>query len=137
MTEHPAKDCTADEIAVFEQIGIGHDLGHHSKIINTLLRKELIERHLSGYEMPIPIHMQWCAWCSENVTDEELEEGPDSPAEHPTGGAMRIMREQRVIIAGLLAALKELLLFGSSSQANIFAIRDRARAAIAKAEGEK
>jgi len=61
---------------VFEQIAIGNDGGHHPKVLQALLDKGLIERgeqQLGGwppmtvyrYWVPIPIHMEWCEWCSE------------------------------------------------------------------------
>ncbi len=121
MTEHPAKDCTAAEIAIFEQIAIGQDRGHLLTSVARLVAMGLVVACRGGWEVPIPIHVQWCSWCSENITDEQLEEGPDSPAE-------------------LLAALKGLLAyvedkgdahgFHTAHESDV----ERARAAISRAE---
>lgn len=62
---------------VFEQIAIGNDAGHPQTIIVPLLRKGLIteiqektrdrfgEFSIYRYEVPLPIHMEWCAWCAQ------------------------------------------------------------------------
>ena len=85
MTEHPAAKCTKRQREVFEQIAVGNDLGHHRRTIDALTRKGLVEqigtrvlgRDALGaitipiYEVPIPLHMQFCRWASENIDDEE------------------------------------------------------------------
>ena len=91
-TLHPAKaaKCTPRQIEAFEQIGAGvsHPTGFKPSIFEALLTKGLIEVcgvktlsvdrfgpvQLPEYQQPIHIHMQWCKWCSENISDEELEE---------------------------------------------------------------
>lgn len=67
---------------VFEQIAIGFDQFHHHKTIEALEKKGLIIRRetkvygrgntvldrmpmtVYRYEVPIPIHMEWCQWCT-------------------------------------------------------------------------
>lgn len=66
---------------VFGQISIGNDLFHPEKLIKILLKKGLIEKSLQPimsednnsvllfiprYEIPIPVHIEWCVWCSKN-----------------------------------------------------------------------
>lgn len=80
MMEHPAANCTERQRAAFEQIGIGQDAGHHPATLAALESKGLIAstREIEGYppvtikryHVPLPLHMQWCAWCSENVGGE-------------------------------------------------------------------
>ena len=61
------------QAAVFEQIAVNNDGGHNPNTIKALLRKGLIAQteERSGpfvtfrYYVPIPIHMEWCRWCSE------------------------------------------------------------------------
>lgn len=86
MTEHPAKGCTKRQIETFEAIAVGQAFGHHPKVIDGLLRKGLIEitEQTVGRDrfgsiivraayVPLPIHAQWCEWCGENVSDDELQ----------------------------------------------------------------
>ena len=72
---------------VFEQIAIGQDAGHHPATLAALERKGLIVAEtatdrqgwppvtIKRYYVPVLLHMQWCAWCSENVGDDPVEEG--------------------------------------------------------------
>ena len=86
-TEHPAiaAKCTKRQIEVFEQIATGNT-SHPKKIVDVLLGKKLVclQEHESKDKLgvfkwqepfvPANIHFQWCCWCDENITDEELEE---------------------------------------------------------------
>lgn len=73
------KGLTFIQNAAFEQVAIGNDSGINSKTADALIKKGLIERHeekrgvlkIYRYQVPIPIHMEWCKWCSENIKDEE------------------------------------------------------------------
>ena len=67
--------------AVFDQICVGNDGGHHPRTLDLLFRKGLVEWYdedLGGrppmtvkrYVVPIPIHMAWCEVCSEDAGDE-------------------------------------------------------------------
>jgi hypothetical protein len=84
---HPCAGMSKRAREVFEQIAIGNDGFHHPKVIASLLRFGLIERHgvetesgirgikmtIDRYTVPLLVHMEWCAWCGENVSDEEIE----------------------------------------------------------------
>ena len=82
MTQHPAANCTERQRRVFEQIAIAQDVGHHPATLAVLERKGLITSKtengrqgslpvtIKRYHVPLPLHMQWCAWCSENVDDD-------------------------------------------------------------------
>lgn len=89
-TPHPARaaGCTPKQIEAFEQIGAGvrYPSGFSPKTFEALLKKGLIEicgfkifRDRCGefkipeFQQPLPVHYQWCTWCGENVSDEELE----------------------------------------------------------------
>lgn len=66
---------TAKQLDALGQIALGNDGGHHPKTLKALQERGLIERHAVRavgerlpfydihYSVPIPIHMQWCAWC--------------------------------------------------------------------------
>ena len=85
MVDHPCKGMTKAQIAAFEQIATGVALppAHH-KTLAALEAKGLIVRtpnkvlgrdgfgavSIPQYAVPINVHMQWCEWCAENVTDE-------------------------------------------------------------------
>jgi hypothetical protein len=91
-TPHPAKaaGCSKRQIEAFEQIGAGvtRPSGYSDKVFLALLEKGLIEVcgvkvlckdrfgtvQVPEFQQPLPVHIQWCKWCSENVTEEELEE---------------------------------------------------------------
>ena len=87
MTDHPCKGLSKTAIEIFELIGTGQTPPYNRVAINVLERRGLIiktgERVLTRdrfgevkvpvYEVPIPIHMQWCQWCAENVKDEDDE----------------------------------------------------------------
>lgn len=82
---HPCVGLSASVIKTFEEIACGLDSSFRPKVIRTLLDAGLIElvgERLLGrdafgaikvpvYEVPTPIHIQWCAWCAENVEDAE------------------------------------------------------------------
>lgn len=85
MTEHPAKGCTKSQIAAFEQIAIGQRIPWTQKTIDALLAKGLIEKMgdevicrdrfgtvtVQVYEVPIPAHIQFCQWASEQEATGE------------------------------------------------------------------
>jgi hypothetical protein len=86
-TQHPCAGLTKRAREVFEQIAIGNDGAHHPQVIAKLLRAGLIEQHdeqvpsgirglsmtVHRYGVPLLVHMQWCAWCDENVTQADIE----------------------------------------------------------------
>lgn len=71
---------------MFEQIAIGQDACHYPATLATLERKGLIVSEtetdrqgwppvtIKRYHVPLTLHIQWCAWCSENVGDDLAEE---------------------------------------------------------------
>ncbi len=71
---------------VLGAIAIGEDTGHNLRVIRALAGKGLIEgteQTLSAppfqgltimcWEVPVWVHIQWCAWCSEHYPDSEPE----------------------------------------------------------------
>ncbi len=65
MTEHPCKNLTNAQRRAFERIAIGQNPECRWSIIDVLLRAGGIYE-IPSFVVPIPIHMQWCQWCSEN-----------------------------------------------------------------------
>lgn len=77
MREHPCKGMTKAQRAAFEQIAINqHPYATH-KTLKALREKGLIDyreitigRDALGkitvpeWFVPLPVHAQWCAWCS-------------------------------------------------------------------------
>lgn len=76
---------TEKERKVLGLIAINQDGGHSPVILIKLLKLGLIESHrdpfltrrfglrnVNRYRMPMPIHLNWCEWCSENITEEEM-----------------------------------------------------------------
>lgn len=72
------RNLTDQQSQVFEQIAIGNDTRHNYATIKSLLRKGFIERvgqmertksglviEINRYQVPLPIHIEWCAWCSQ------------------------------------------------------------------------
>lgn len=71
---------TANQTRVFEQIAIGNDGGHNPATVTSLINKgfviRLIDRPVGRdvlgiisvpqYDVPIPIHYEWCQWCADN-----------------------------------------------------------------------
>ena len=84
MTQHPCHGRSELQVAVFEQIATGMDRGHHPATLKALLEAGLIvgktktyasidgDFRIVRFHVPIPIHMQWCQWCCENVTDDAI-----------------------------------------------------------------
>jgi hypothetical protein len=81
MTDHPAKaaGCTKRQCEVFERIASGVTNPRAAQVtLKALFDKgliasewEVVGRDVFGvikmprWHVPIPIHMQWCSWCSE------------------------------------------------------------------------
>lgn len=74
-------------IMIFEALAVGAPPPRYSpKSIAALIKRGLIEQtgertlghdafglvKVPVYEVPIHAHMQWCAWCAENVSDKEI-----------------------------------------------------------------
>lgn len=78
MTEHPCNGMTKAQIATFERVAINMPPTATMKTILALIERGLIVKteHVIGrdalgdiaineYHVPLPIHAQWCEWCSE------------------------------------------------------------------------
>ncbi len=76
----------AKQAAAFEQIATGNDRGHHPATLRALVNKGYISEWaqtigrdgfgditVMRYEVPIPVHIRWCEWCSENYADDEID----------------------------------------------------------------
>ena len=84
MAEHPAMaaKCTKHQIKIFELIAVRGPCLASQRTLDALHSKGLIEfiEHKEKDRLgtftfkepyvPLPIHMQWCEWCAENVDDE-------------------------------------------------------------------
>lgn len=81
VTRHPCHGRSNRSREVFEHIAIGNDGGHHPVTLNALVAAKSINRYwqkhgrlnIKRYCVPLNVHMQWCEWCDENVTDDEIE----------------------------------------------------------------
>lgn len=85
-TKHPCAGLSTLTKSVFEGIACGFNASFHPATIKSLLAAELVvqigERivgqdnfgtiKVAVYEVPLAVHMQWCAWCAENVVDDDL-----------------------------------------------------------------
>jgi hypothetical protein len=87
MTDHPCKGMPNRAILAFEQIatGIALPAGTPNGIYAKLLERGVIERagdkllrdglgdySIPQYAVPLPVHMQWCEWCSEQPDIEGI-----------------------------------------------------------------
>jgi hypothetical protein len=83
---HPCAGRSQAAVEAFERIAVSQPPMCSPQTIQALLRAGLIEQtgervlgrdalgpiRVATYEVPLPIHIQWCAWCDENVADEEV-----------------------------------------------------------------
>jgi hypothetical protein len=89
VSEHPCEGLTRAQIAAFEDIATNQPPRCGWKSIDALLKAGVIERgtddvrrdamgtyNIPNFFVPLPIHMQWCAWCSEQPESQLV-----SPAE--------------------------------------------------------
>lgn len=78
------KKLTKVQREALDTIGCGIDTGYNARTWKALERVGLIDgsdQRLGGrfpitirrYEMPIHVHINWCAWCSERVALEDVE----------------------------------------------------------------
>lgn len=78
MTDHPCKGMTEAQIAAFERIAINANPECGWKTLDRLIARGVIERvkgemrrdamgayEIPAFVVPLPIHMQWCQWASE------------------------------------------------------------------------
>ena len=83
MTDHPCKGMTKRYHEIFEQIAVNQPPRCRDSMILQLklrglveveyktLRDKLGEYKIPVYSVPLPIHMQWCEWCSEQPENSE------------------------------------------------------------------
>lgn len=79
MTKHPCAGRSKASRLVFEQIATGKAWGHNPRVTKALEKRGLLERteqpevgsgfcsgvYFSTFQVPTPVHIQWCQWCSE------------------------------------------------------------------------
>jgi len=62
-------------------IAVGQDGGHSRAILTSLERRGLIVPYteqrspllrITRWEVPVHIHIQWCAWCAEQPDEDEV-----------------------------------------------------------------
>ncbi len=69
---------------VLGRIAINDDRFVNNRTADALVKRGLIESYkenlggrlpvvITRYRMPLDIHIQWCSWCAENFTLEEME----------------------------------------------------------------
>ena len=75
------RNLSPTQSAVFEQIAIGRDEGHNQRTLDTLMKKKLITQsqesgvdhigqfYIYRYEVPLDVHMEWCAWCTSQLSE--------------------------------------------------------------------
>lgn len=89
VVEHPCKGMTKAQIAAFEAIAINQVPQNGWNSIDKLLARGVIERGPSEtrrdamgvytiphFYVPIAVHAQWCAWCSQqpDAASSDLQE---------------------------------------------------------------
>lgn len=80
----PLAGVSRRERAVFEQIAIGQDVGHHKKTLAALLARGYIVETVQGmgrdrfgviavsrYHVPFSLHYAWCSWCSQQGGNDD------------------------------------------------------------------
>lgn len=79
MTNHPCKGMSRAQVRAFERIAINSPPNAKPETIKYLLARGKIERSpdkifgrddfgtisIPQFHVPLPLHMQWCEWCSE------------------------------------------------------------------------
>ena len=76
------------QLAVFEQIAINNDEGHHPFTLKSLVKRGLIterrEEWVWGwvwrYDVPLGVHAEWCQWCEDADRETVTTTAPDAPA---------------------------------------------------------
>lgn len=78
MTDHPCKGMSRADCDAFEAIAINQTPQNGWRSIDRLLSAGVIERgeddkrrdamgaySIPRFYVPLPVHMRWCEWCSE------------------------------------------------------------------------
>lgn len=82
--DHPCKGLSKAKIDTFEQLAVGAKppaargtfdaLEKHGVIVrgpDLVWHDAFVQFKIPQWEVPIHIHAQWCAWCGENVDDDQ------------------------------------------------------------------
>lgn len=85
MTDHPCKGLSKAAVIAFEKVAVDQEPRAARSTLAMLVRRGLLTPHQqcdrngdfgvftwTSYTVPTNIHMQWCKWCHENVTDAEI-----------------------------------------------------------------
>lgn len=90
MTKHPYHGLSKHAIEIFERIATGQKPHGYYRTMKALVGAGLIMevgvmtigRDAFGaieepiYDIPIPVHYQWCRWCDENVSEADIYHPP-------------------------------------------------------------
>ena len=81
--DHPCKGMSKEAIAAFERLAVCEMPIATSATLVALEKRGVIVRgpdlvkrdargeyNIARWDVPIHIHAQWCAWCSENLEDD-------------------------------------------------------------------
>lgn len=84
MTDHPCKGLSKGARDAFEQIATNQHPRCHWPTLDALTKRGLIERGpddmrrdalgtyaIPSFIVPLPVHMQWCQWASEQPENQE------------------------------------------------------------------
>ena len=85
MTDHPCKGMTKNQIAAFEALAINQTPQDGWRSIDALIARGVVERvegekrrdamgvyEIPRFNVPLPIHMQWCEWASEQPENADI-----------------------------------------------------------------
>lgn len=83
MTAHPCRGMTKAQKEAFERIAINEHPRCGWLTLDALLARGVIKRgegetrkdamgtyEIPSFFVPLPIHIQWCQWCSEHAEEE-------------------------------------------------------------------
>ena len=89
MTDHQCKGMTKAQREAFERIATNQFPACSWETIAVLVNAGVVERgpndtrrdamgayHIPSFYVPTAIHMQWCAWCSEQVKQSPQDRQP-------------------------------------------------------------
>lgn len=84
--KHPCAGRSQRQVEIFEAIAVNLEPPFSPRSLRALLDAGLVEQvgvrvlgrdafgaiKVPVYAVPLPVHYQWCQWCSENVGDEDV-----------------------------------------------------------------
>jgi len=84
VTDHPCKGMTRAQREAFERVAVNQMPACTWPTIDALLKAGVIERgeaetrrdamgvyQIPSFRVPLAVHAQWCAWCSEQPENSE------------------------------------------------------------------